>query len=149
MRQAVRAIVIKDNQLLVMRRNKFGQEFCSLVGGGIDVGESRETALYREVAEEASLQIANPRLVIVEDAGSMFGMQYIYVCDYVGGEPSLAVDSPEALIHAGGQNLYTPQWLPLTELAATQLLPSELKALLVQYCPDAWPLEPIELTVAD
>ena len=44
MRTAVRAIVIKDQSLLVMHRNKFGQEFYALVGGGVDYGESAEQA---------------------------------------------------------------------------------------------------------
>lgn len=147
MRQAVRAIVIKDQQLLVMHRNKFGQQFYALVGGGVDYGESPEQALYREVAEETGLQIANPRLVIIEDAGNVFGMQYIYSCDYVAGEPSLAPDSAEAMIHAAGKNLYTPMWLPLVDLPAVSLLPKELQAVLVQHCTTGWPNQPIELLI--
>lgn len=149
MRRAVRAIVIKDQSILVMHRNKFGQEFYALVGGGIDYGESPEQALYREVAEETGLAIANHRLVIVEDAGDVFGMQYIYSCDYVGGEPALAADSSEALIHAKGQNLYTPLWLPLSELPNVILQPRELQAVLLQHAGKAWPAEPIELTIVN
>lgn len=149
MRQAVRAIVIKDNKLLVMHRNKFGQEFYALVGGGIDPGETPEQALVREVAEEASLQIGNPRLVIVEDAGRMFGMQYIYLCDWVRGEPQLDPTSSEAKIQQAGKNLYTPLWLPLDQLATVKLLPPELQQLLVSHCATAdWPAEPIHLTIA-
>ena len=149
MRRAVRAIVIKDQSILVMHRNKFGQEFYALVGGGIDYGESPEQALYREVTEETGLAITNHRLVIVEDAGDVFGMQYIYTCDYVGGEPALAADSSEALIHAKGQNLYTPLWLPLSELPNVILQPRELQAVLLQHAGKAWPAEPIELTIVN
>lgn len=148
MRKAVRAIVIKDNAILVMHRNKFGHEFYALVGGGIDMGETPEAALYREVAEEASLQIANHRLVVIEDAGDMFGIQYIYTADYVSGEPVLQADSPEAMIQKAGQNLYTPMWLPLDKLAEVTLLPRELHELLLRHCISGWPDEIIELTVA-
>ena len=79
MRYASRAVVIKDNQLLLMHRNKFGMEYYALVGGGVDPGETPEQALYREVTEEASITIANERLVILEDAGKMYGIQYIYL----------------------------------------------------------------------
>lgn len=147
MRQAVRAIVIKDQSLLVMHRNKFGHEFYALVGGGIDYGESPEAALYREVAEETGLGIANHRLVIVEDAGDIYGMQYIYLCDYISGEPQLAADSAEALISAKGENLYTPMWLPLSDLTDVTFQPKELQAVLLEYIGMGWPAEPIELTI--
>lgn len=149
MRKAVRAIVIKDEKILVMHRNKFGQEFYALAGGGIDYGEDPLQALYREILEEASMIIANPRLVIVEDAGDVFGIQYIYVCDWVSGEPALAPDSEEAQINKAGSNLYTPMWLSLSELAQVKLLPVELHQLLIQHCAtSSWPAEPIELTLA-
>ena len=135
--------------MLVMHRNKFGQEFYALVGGGIDYGESPEQALYREVAEETGLAITNHRLVIIEDAGDVFGVQDIYTCDYVSGEPALAADSSEALIHAKGQNLYTPLWLPLSELPNVVLQPRELQAVLLQHAGKTWPAEPIELTIVN
>jgi ADP-ribose pyrophosphatase YjhB (NUDIX family) len=149
MRRAVRAIVIKNNHILVMHRNKFGREFYALVGGGIDYGENQMQALERELSEEASLIVTNPKLVIVEDAGDVFGVQYIYTCDWVSGEPALSPTSEEALIHESGKNLYTPMWLPLSDLAETKLLPSELHQLLVQHAAaKSWPAEPIELTIA-
>ena len=147
MRQAVRAIVIKDQSILVMHRNKFGQEFYALVGGGIDYGETPETALYREIAEETGLELTNHQLVIVEDAGDIYGIQYIYTCDYVSGEPRLAADSAEALITAKGENLYTPLWLPLSDLPGVAFQPKELQSLLLQHIGLGWPAEPIELTI--
>lgn len=148
MRQAVRAIVVKDKQILVMHRNKFGQEFYALVGGGVDYGEDHMQALHRELEEEASIKITNPRLVIVEDAGDVFGIQYIFVCDWVSGEPALASHSEEAQIHKSGQNLYTPMWLPLIELANVKLLPTELHHVINKHAADnSWPAEPIELTI--
>ena len=149
MRTTARAIVVKDNQLLVMHRHKFGQEYYALIGGGVDFGETPEQTLYREVAEEASLQISNHRLVIIEDAGAIYGRQYIYLCDYVSGEPQLAADSMEAQITAGGQNLYQPLWLPLDQLPEINLLPKELKAMLLEYLPKGWPAEPLQLSIPD
>lgn len=117
MRRAVRAIVVKDGQLLVMHRNKFGHEYYCLVGGGIDAGETPEQALARELHEESGIQVANPRLVIIEETGNLFGTQYVYLCDFVAGEPALHPDSEEAQIHALGKNLHTPMWLPIDALA--------------------------------
>lgn len=140
----MRAIVIRDDALLVMHRNKFGDEYYTLVGGGIDHGESAEQSLYREVAEETGIVIANPRLVFVEEAGDMYGPQYIYLCDYQAGEPILATDSEEAKIHAMGQNLYTPMWLPLASLPTTRFLSEPLKQHILQAVTSkVWPKDPV------
>src|SRR5690348_11455988 len=98
MRKAVRGIVFKDNSLLVMKRNKFGHEYYTLPGGGIGMGETAEHTLAREMAEETGVQLGDARLVFIENAGEPYGTQYIYLIDYVGGEPHLAADAPEASI---------------------------------------------------
>jgi len=140
----VRAIVIKDDALLVMHRNKFGDQYYTLIGGGIDLGESAEQSLYREVAEETRVTIANPRLVYVEEAGDPFGPQYIYLCDYQSGEPTLTEDSEEAKIHALGQNLYTPMWLPLKDLPGARFLSEPLKQHMLQaLAAKFWPENPV------
>ena len=132
MRKAVRAIIVKDDQLLVIKRNKFGSEYYTLPGGKIDMGETAEAAIAREVREECSVEISNLRLVIVEEAGDPYGTQYIYKGDYVGGEPKLDPASTEAAIHAMGQNLYIPMWLPLSDLPQTSLVSIELRQCMLE-----------------
>jgi len=144
MRKAVRAIVVKDNKLLVMHRNKFGHEYYTLIGGGIDHGETAEQALHREVMEETGVSIANPRLVFVEEAGQPYGTQYVYFCDYVDGEAALTEGSEEALIHALGQNLYTPTWLPLGELADAPFVSEKLKKHMLQAFKHGWRNQPVQ-----
>lgn len=131
-RKAVRAIVIKDNQLLVMARNKFGQEYLTLPGGGIDVGETPEQALLRELAEETCITVTIERLVYVEEAGDPFGTQYIYLCSYGAGEPALHPDSDEAKIQQLGQNLYTPLWVSLAEVADKPFKSERLKRVVLE-----------------
>lgn len=89
MRQSVRAVVINGDKMLAMHRNKFGQEYYTLVGGGIDMGENALQALKRELAEETMMQVGNSRLVAIEDHDKFYGIQYVYWCDYIGGEPKL------------------------------------------------------------
>lgn len=147
MRISVRAIVLKDNKLLVMDRNRFGNKFISLVGGAVEMAESKEYALKREVKEETTLEIANPRLVIIEDAGEVFGRQYIYLCDYIGGEPRLSEDSIELKITKDSQNLYSPMWLDINDLEKANLLPVELKKQLIDFIRNGFPDAPIKLTI--
>lgn len=146
MRQSVRAIIIRDDQLVVMHRNKFGQEYYTLIGGGVDAGENTEQSLWREVAEETGLQIANPRLVIFENHDKFYGPQYVYLCDYVSGD-ELKIDPncPEASINELGKNTYTPEWLPLSKLAEVSFVSKPLQKALLEYIPKGFPAEPVTL----
>jgi len=146
MRKAARAIIIHNDQLLVMKRNKFGKQYYSLLGGGIESGETPEQALVREVREETTLDITNYRLVFTEEPGDPFGMQYIYLCDFPGGEPSLPPDSIEAKISAMGKNLYAIAWLPLKDLAQAPLVSETLKLAIVGALERGFPNQPMALS---
>ncbi|HET7320373.1 MAG TPA: NUDIX domain-containing protein [Candidatus Saccharimonadales bacterium] len=146
MRRAARAIIIKDNKIIVTHRNKFGMQYYILPGGGVDYGETPEQALFREMAEEVCVQVANPKLVFIEDAGEPYGTQYIYLCDYVSGEPALHPDSQEAKIHAMGQNLYEPQWIGLAEFATITLRSESIKQAILESIKKGWPKEPTNIT---
>ena len=139
MRRAARAIVIKNDQLLVMHRNKFGRVYDTLPGGNVELGETPEQALLREVDEETGIGIQNPRLIYLEHAGDPYGDQYIFLCEYVSGEPALKPGAEEEIINKMGQNLYHPQWLPLGELADKPFVSDRLKATILEAIESGWP----------
>lgn len=122
MRQAVRAIIIKDDKLLVIHRNKYGQEYYTLPGGGIDPGETPEQAIMRELAEETGVIVTLGPLVFTEDPGEPYGTQRIFLCTYKTGEPMLRPDSEEALLNKSGQNTYEPMWLLLSSLSTVRFM---------------------------
>lgn len=131
--------------MLVMRRNKFGKRYSTLPGGGVDMGETPEQALRREMAEETGLQLGAARLVFIEAAGEPYGTQYIYLVDYISGEPMLNPASDEAGINALGQNLYEPAWLPLGELPAAPFVSERLKQAILRCIKQGFPAQPAEL----
>jgi 8-oxo-dGTP pyrophosphatase MutT (NUDIX family) len=145
MKQAVRAIVVRDDQLLVMHRNKFGRQYYTLVGGGLGPHETPERALMRELAEEAGITADNPRLVFIEEAGVPDGTQYFYACRYVSGEIQLHPDSLEAKINQLGQNLYTPMWLKLSDLPGVAFLSESLKRHLLDALEHGFPDTPRQI----
>lgn len=130
-KSAVRAIIVRNNSLLLMKRNKFGMLYYTLPGGGVDVGEQPETALRREVQEELSMQIGRVKHVYTEDGGDIYGVQYVFYCEDIGGEPHLDPNSEEALISQLGQNTYEPVWLPVAELPKIPLRSDSVKQALI------------------
>ncbi len=149
MRKTARAIVIKEDNLLLMKRNKFGYEYYSLIGGEIEINEQPHETVIREVSEESSLIVDSPRLVMIENAGKMFGLQYIYLCEYVSGIPVLRPDSTEAKISAKGENLYQPLWMAISDLQKINLLPSVLKENIIKYIGNGFPDSVVEITTGE
>jgi 8-oxo-dGTP pyrophosphatase MutT (NUDIX family) len=146
MRKAARAIIIHDNKLVVMHRNKFGTEYDTLPGGNVEVGESPEEAVRREVREETGLELGQVQLVFIEEAGELYGTQYIYTCEYLGGEPALAENSEEVAINKLGQNMYTPTWIDVPDLANRPFLSEGLRDRLLTGIDRGFPQEPEKFT---
>lgn len=144
MRRAVRAIILHDDNLAVMYRNKFGEEYITLPGGNVEVGETLEQALAREIDEELSMKVVNPRLVFIEHAGDMYGDQYIFLCEYQGGKPALRPGSEEDLINKMQQNIHKPGWLPLDKINELPFLSEELKQRILTALNEGWPAVPVE-----
>ena len=142
----MRAIVFRDNNLLVMKRNKFGTQYYTLPGGAIDMGENADQALAREMSEETGVQLGDARLVFVEDGGEIYGVQYIYLANYVDGEPHLSPNSDEASINALGKNTFEPVWLPFADLAAASFVTERLKAAILQAIQHGFPEKPVTIS---
>jgi len=144
-KQSVRAVVIKERSVLVMKRNKFGRLYYTLVGGDIELGETAEQALRRELQEEAGLAVGTIRPVFMEDAGDMYGLQYIYLCEYQGGEPHIDPASIEASLNAVGQNTYETLWLPIDQLAQVPFRSSSVRDALLEAARNGFPETPVTL----
>lgn len=114
---AARAIIIHNGNLLVIKRIKNGRKYMVTPGGRIESGEKPEQALLRELAEETMVEVANPKLVFVEEPNdNKWGTQYIFLCRYLSGEPQLHPDSEELVIQAQGGGSYDPVWFVIKSL---------------------------------
>ena len=120
-RPSAYGIVVRDGKLLLLKQTN-GYD---LPGGGLDLGESLEAAVIREVKEESGLEVANPKLVA---ATSSFykphltadkyvqALMHYYACDLVGGEITTdGFDEWEQQYAIGAE------WLPLDQLDDIQI----------------------------
>lgn len=113
---ASRAIVFRNGNLLIVERNKFGRRYRTLVGGRVEPGETFEQALIREVAEETTMTVKNPKHVFDEIVPEFSVIQHIFLCEYVSGEPKLDLSSEEYEIGLAGENTYLPMWMPFEKI---------------------------------
>jgi 8-oxo-dGTP diphosphatase len=107
------AIIIRDGKILLERRgNEPGKGKWSVPGGIVELGESPELAVIREVEEETNLEVWNPVLMdvvnslTVDETGKI--KYHFVIIDYFvkvqNGETKAASDAKELA------------WVPLKEV---------------------------------
>jgi ADP-ribose pyrophosphatase YjhB (NUDIX family) len=103
------------------------------------MGETVERTLVREMSEETSVRLGDARLVFIEDAGAPYGIQYIYLIDYISGQPKLSPDSGEASLNKLGQNLHEPMWMPMKDLLDAPFVSERLKQVIMHAIKSGFP----------
>jgi len=102
---AVSAAVFRDGRVLIVRRARPpAHGFYTLPGGGVELGETLEQAIIREVREETGLEIAPLALVgfreaIARDAAGDIERHFVilpFAARWVGGEIALSAELAEA-----------------------------------------------------
>lgn len=94
LRKSARAVLINEEGLVATQYLK-NYTFHKLPGGGVDPGETIETALQREVLEEVGCdsKILNPIGIVIEyrNKYNLLHISYCFAAKVVGeiGEPSL------------------------------------------------------------
>jgi 8-oxo-dGTP diphosphatase len=102
---AVSAAIFRDGRVLIVRRGRPpAHGLYSLPGGGVELGETLEQAVIREVREETGLAIAPIGLVgfreaIARDAAERVERHFVilpFAARWVGGEVALNEELAEA-----------------------------------------------------
>lgn len=130
--ERARALILKDDKILMIQRLRVDSEYYVLPGGHLEDGELPEITVMREVKEETSLEVKLVKKLesITDKDGTI---HHIYLCEYISGKPNLTVNSPE-VAEASNGNIYTPMWIEIGTLQNLQIWPAEAKAFLLSYC---------------
>src|SRR5580704_16153106 len=95
---AVSAAIVRDGRVLIVRRGRApAKGIYTLPGGGVELGETLEQAVSREVREETSLDIEPVALVgfrqaIARDAAGRVERHFVilpFAARFIGGKISL------------------------------------------------------------
>jgi 8-oxo-dGTP diphosphatase len=102
---AVSAAVFRDGRVLIVRRARPpARGLYTLPGGGVEVGETLEQAVIREIREETALEIEPVDLVgfreaIARDAAGRVERHFVilpFAARWIGGEIALNEELAEA-----------------------------------------------------
>ncbi len=130
-RNSAKAIIIRDNQLLVIKNTTDGEDWFLLPGGGQNHGESLREALARECMEEASVVVEIGDIVFIRDYISRnhefaetdndaHQVEFMFQC-------SISDDAKPAPGCETDQWQTGVEWLPLESLADYMLYPAVLR----------------------
>ena len=121
-------VVIYNNHLLVIYRKKNTSIYYTFPGGTVEIDESIQAAVAREVLEETSIQVQINNLLyqfdIISDASVK--RECFYDCNYISGIPALKSDSIE-FSRSNDNNMYQPMWIPIDKLSEIKLYPLEVR----------------------
>ncbi|MCB1559255.1 MAG: NUDIX hydrolase [Alphaproteobacteria bacterium] len=86
---SVRAVIVKDNKLLVVNGDGAGDFWCT-PGGRLDYGEDLKTGIAREVFEETGLSVSVGDAFAVSEfvleSNTFHNVDIFFRCEVVGGE---------------------------------------------------------------
>jgi 8-oxo-dGTP diphosphatase len=128
---AVSAAIVRDDRVLIVRRARTpAHGLYTLPGGGVELGETLEEAVIREVREETALDVAPVELVgfrqaIVRDTAGRIERHFVilpFAARLVGGEISLNEELAEAhwLLPSELAGLKTTEGLAAIVIAAVK-----------------------------
>jgi len=146
MAKAARAIIIEDDKILVMFRNKQGSQYYTLVGGRVQDSETLEQGLIREVKEETGLEVTSARQVYSEDHPEPYNQQYIFLCEIAAhGDTKLQEYSEEEMLNQMQTNIHEPMWVPLKAFQNLPFRTPQLQEAINHALRKGFPKESVQL----
>jgi ADP-ribose pyrophosphatase YjhB (NUDIX family) len=121
-RKRATAVIIKDNEVLLIHRVRKGLEYHVFPGGGVEEGETYEDALVREVQEELTLDVIEYELLSVltdleippqPDIASSYMDTNVYLVSSYNGTPEIGGPEKEKM---SDDNQYHLAWIKTTDL---------------------------------
>ena len=121
-RNAAKALIIKDDKMLAIKISDGKEEWYIMPGGGQDVEELLPEAACREVAEELGLEVEVKELAFVIEGlhGEKFHrVDLVFLCEYKGTIENATLQSDT--------NQVGYDWLDIKALNTSPLYPSKLR----------------------
>ena len=117
-----RAIIIKDNKIVSMYRERNERIFYTFPGGGLEGTETEEQCVIREVFEEFGIKV-NP-LKKVYTYENEISIEHFYVCKWISG--TFGTGKGEEFNENRNNGEYIPKLIKISEIPSLPLKPTEV-----------------------
>lgn len=132
MKTRVRAVIIKNSKVLLIKRVKKESVYWVIPGGGVGENETKKEALLRECKEELGIKIETGALLLKissrkpETEGQK---EYFFLCSIVGGILGSG-QGPEFQQDSSYVGEYNIEWRDIKDLEKIDLKPVEIRDLI-------------------
>ena len=120
MKHSGRVIVLKDTEVLFIKRVKNDRTYYVFPGGGAEQGETPEMTAIREAFEELGVQVQLGECFETIHFGEV--KQYYFFATIIGGE----LGTGQAEEFTTGEGTYELEWLPVDALNTYPIIPTEI-----------------------
>lgn len=129
----VRGIIIDDNCLLLIKRVRYENNkeniYYVFPGGGLEAGETLEEGVKREVLEELGIDVEVQDMKYLENFNHTD--TYFFNCKWISGNLGTG-KGPEFISEKyADRGLYIPMAIPISELSKLNVVPSEVRDLVI------------------
>lgn len=121
-RKSCRAIIVSNNQLVTMYRERQGKIFYTFPGGGMEENETEEECVKREVLEEFGMTVEPVKKAYIYESDSR--TEYFYVCNWISGE--FGSGEGEEYMPDRNKGVYIPKLINISDIPSLPLMPPEI-----------------------
>lgn len=125
-RIGVYGVIVRDDSILLVEVEHPKGNFFHLPGGGVELGESLQEALHREMQEEVCARIAIGRLLVIWEYNPIETnptydhqhlLELVFECELIPGNEPKHPENPDP-------RHVDVKWMPLKEFDKTHLHPN-------------------------
>jgi 8-oxo-dGTP diphosphatase len=129
-------VLLQDNKVALIERQRAGQHYFTFPGGHVEPGETPEQAAVRETKEELGLDVSIKRLLA--EIWWHEKPQYYYLVEAAGGE--FGTGTGEEMEHPRPERgSYQPIWIAVQDLLNLPVLPQSFARMVVKAQSSGWP----------
>ncbi len=144
MKARAAVILIRNDRIALIERDRLGKHYFVFPGGKIEAGESPAFAAQREAKEELGLDIRIGSMVA--EVWYLGSPQYYYLADRIDGQFGHGTGAEMSSLPDSKKGTYLPIWLPVDELLSQQVLPKFMAEFVWKSHHTSWPERPLVVT---